>query len=405
MKMSKLLQKTLIGQILTFGVLALVVSLFSAWSLYRYLTEEYTSKGTAIANSIASSSVELLLNRDASTIQATIDQFLNAQDGVAYVFVVDDHNEIISHTFVPGIPAEVLTLKQNQRNNNTTVSRDLHLRGMGAFIDITAPILAGVGGYVHVGMDKGIISAKIWAAIAQLIALIGIIFLLSTIGAYLWVNQLSRPLNQLTAAAAAVAAGNHAPMVEVRSNDELGMLATTFNQMTRELGAAQQRLENRNQTLERTVEERTRVLAELGQAISERDQLIATIREVSSPVVPVLDGILVMPLIGVIDSQRATTITVALLAAIEQHRAKIAIIDVTGVPLIDTQVAQALLQAAGAARLLGTSTVLVGLRPELAQTIVGLNLNLTGLVTRADLQSGVTYAMQVVRQRHVNSRP
>jgi anti-anti-sigma factor len=231
------------------------------------------------------------------------------------------------------------------------------------------------------------------------------VFLLSTIGSYIWVNQMSRPLNQLTAAAAAVAAGNRAPMVEVRRSDELGMLAATFNQMTRELGAAQQRLEDRNQILERTVEERTSVLAELGKTMSERDQLITTSREVASPVLRVLDGILVMPLIGGIDTQRAETITAALLAAIEQHRAKIVIIDVTGVPLIDTQVAQTLLQVAGAARLLGTRTVLVGLRPELAQTIVGLNLNLTSLVTRADLQSGVTYAMQLIQQRHVDSRP
>jgi rsbT co-antagonist protein RsbR len=111
-------------------------------------------------------------------------------------------------------------------------------------------------------------------------------------------------------------------------------------------------------------------------------------------VLPVMRGVLVMPLIGVIDSERAARLTHAVLAAIERHRAGIVILDVTGVPLVDTQVARTLLQVAAAARLLGTQTVLVGLRPELAQTIVGLGLSLGDLITRADLQSGITYALR-----------
>jgi rsbT co-antagonist protein RsbR len=109
---------------------------------------------------------------------------------------------------------------------------------------------------------------------------------------------------------------------------------------------------------------------------------------------PVQEGILVMPLIGAIDSERAALLMDSLLRAIERHRARIVIMDVTGVPLVDSQVAQTLMQAADAARLLGTKTILVGVRPELAQTIVGLGLDLRGLVTCADLQSGVGYALQ-----------
>src|SRR5436190_22953520 len=89
----------------------------------------------------------------------------------------------------------------------------------------------------------------------------------------------------------------------------------------------------------------------------------------------------------------------SLLRSIERHRARIVIMDVTGVPLVDTQVAQTLMQAADAARLLGAKTILVGVRPELAQTIVGLGLNLRGLVTCADLQSGVGYALRSCLKR------
>ena len=109
-----------------------------------------------------------------------------------------------------------------------------------------------------------------------------------------------------------------------------------------------------------------------------------------------------MPLSGVIDTTRATLLMQSLLWAIEQHSAETVIMDVTGVPIIDTQVARALLQTAGAARLLGAQTILVGLRPELAQTIVGLGVTFTNLVTRADLQSGISYTMQR-RQRHMSN--
>jgi rsbT co-antagonist protein RsbR len=118
------------------------------------------------------------------------------------------------------------------------------------------------------------------------------------------------------------------------------------------------------------------------------------VRDLSSPIIPVLDGILVMPLIGVIDPQRATVLIDTLLRGIEHHRASIVILDVTGVPIIDTQVARTLINAARTVKLLGTKTILVGLRPELAQTIVGLGLDLTELISQADLQSGVKYAMQ-----------
>jgi anti-anti-sigma factor len=101
-----------------------------------------------------------------------------------------------------------------------------------------------------------------------------------------------------------------------------------------------------------------------------------------------------MPLVGGIDSARAALLMDSLLGAIERQRARTVILDVTGVPLVDTHVAQVLLRAAAAARLLGAEPVLVGLRPELAQTIVGLGVDLSGLTTQADLQSGVRYAMR-----------
>jgi anti-anti-sigma factor len=154
------------------------------------------------------------------------------------------------------------------------------------------------------------------------------------------------------------------------------------------------RVAERTAELEQSNAEAQRALGELRESIRDRELLSATVRELASPVMPVREGILVMPLIGAIDSERAALLMDSLLRSIERHRARIVIMDVTGVPLVDSQVAQTIMQVADAARLLGAKTILVGVRPELAQTIVGLGLDLRGLVTCADLQSGVGYALQ-----------
>jgi anti-anti-sigma factor len=168
----------------------------------------------------------------------------------------------------------------------------------------------------------------------------------------------------------------------------------------------ERRVAERTAEVEQAFAELERTLAELRESVSAREQLSATVRELSSPVVPVLEGILVMPLIGVIDSDRAALLVRSLLEAIEQHRARVVIMDVTGVPIVDTHTARVLLDAANAAKLLGAHPILVGLRPELAQTIVGLGVDLSGLTTRVDMQSGVNYAIeQHWNRRLVASRP
>jgi len=152
-------------------------------------------------------------------------------------------------------------------------------------------------------------------------------------------------------------------------------------------------------SLEERVAGRTRELGEMVEAqqqlLKTQERLLDTIRRMSTPVVPVMAGVIVLPLVGSIDSQRAGEVVEALLAGIEAHRARVALVDITGVPVVDTAVAQLILQAATAARLLGTQVVLVGIRPEVAQTVVGLGIDLSELVTRADLQSGVEYAQRV----------
>ncbi len=125
------------------------------------------------------------------------------------------------------------------------------------------------------------------------------------------------------------------------------------------------------------------------------------LRELSTPIVPVSDEIIAMPLTGSIDTARAQQIMEALLTAISHYQAEVVIIDITGVPVVDTGVANHLLQTAQAARLLGARVVLTGIAPEVAQTIVSLEVDLSSLVTRSDLQSGIEYALGLVQKRIV----
>ncbi|HEY1013735.1 MAG TPA: STAS domain-containing protein [Herpetosiphonaceae bacterium] len=122
----------------------------------------------------------------------------------------------------------------------------------------------------------------------------------------------------------------------------------------------------------------------------------STLAEVSTPIVPIFEGILVLPIVGAVHSQRASQIMEALLEGISAHSADVVIMDITGVPVVDTGIANYLLQAARAARLLGSQVVLVGISAEIAQTIVQLGIDLSGITTRSNLQEGMAHALEVL---------
>lgn len=119
----------------------------------------------------------------------------------------------------------------------------------------------------------------------------------------------------------------------------------------------------------------------------------AALRELSTPIIPICDEVLVLPLIGALDERRSQKLMEALLDKISDKGAQICIIDVTGVPAVDAQAASALARIAQAVRLLGVEVVLTGIRPEVAQMLVGLEVELGSIVTRRDLSHGIAFAM------------
>lgn len=204
---------------------------------------------------------------------------------------------------------------------------------------------------------------------------------------------LTRPIALLVEGTRAVAAGDLTTTIPVQARGELGELAHSFNVMTSELVAMHQRLEGHKDALERVVRERTEELQKkavaLQESLSQQQQLNEVIAALAMPVLPVRDDVLVIPLFGLIDQEQADSLLRNTLTAISRRHARAVVLDVTGLAVIDTTMAQMLLRTAQAARLLGTEIVLVGIRPEFAQTLVSLGIDLGQLRTAATLQEGM----------------
>lgn len=126
------------------------------------------------------------------------------------------------------------------------------------------------------------------------------------------------------------------------------------------------------------------------------------LQELSAPLIPVMEGITVMPLVGTIDTDRAKLIMENLLNGVIKNHAEVVLIDITGVPVVDTMVAHHIIQAAEAVRLVGSQCILVGIRPEIAQTIVNLGIDLRNFPTKSSLQKGFRTALEMTGAKVVS---
>jgi anti-anti-sigma regulatory factor len=166
-----------------------------------------------------------------------------------------------------------------------------------------------------------------------------------------------------------------------------------------ELGS--QELFERNQQLRHDLAEREQKEAALRRAEAEQLRLqeaiiqiqAATLEQLSTPLIPISDHIMIMPLIGALDSRRIQQVLETLLHGLAAGHAQVAILDITGVSVVDTQVAAGLIRVARSAQLLGAQVMLTGIRPEVAQTLVGIGADLNSIVTHSTLQRGVAAAL------------
>ena len=134
--------------------------------------------------------------------------------------------------------------------------------------------------------------------------------------------------------------------------------------------------------------------------VDERERVIHqqqdALRELSTPVLRVRERLLILPIIGVLDSERARQLTEQLLSGIRTHRAKVVVIDITGAPEVDATVANHLVQTVDACRLMGAGVIITGLSPKIAQTLVTLGVDLSKIYTMGDLQGGLEEAERLL---------
>jgi twitching motility protein PilJ len=227
-----LLPKIILFLAATLIPLAAITWWISVRALSSNMTDEFTSKGSAIARSLASSSVDLLLTRDASTVQAAVDQFA-AISGVKYVMVYDPQKTLVAHTFSPLVPTGIV--EQNlvpgevAQQMRTIQYPDPVSGTPQQVIDIGVPVLAGQLGTVRVGMDQTVIVAAASQAGKWLLLVFGGVTVATVLAGVVFARRITRPVAQVVRIAERVGQGDLSKLVPVTSRDEIGQLATTFN--------------------------------------------------------------------------------------------------------------------------------------------------------------------------------
>jgi methyl-accepting chemotaxis protein len=227
-----LLSKLILFLALTLVPLAAITWWISVRAITTNLTDEFTSKGTAIARSLASSAVDLLLTRDASTVQGLVDQ-VGAINGVKYVMVYDQQKTLVAHTFAPLVPPGIVDRNLVPGDAAQQVREIAYPDPVSGatqqIIDIGVPVLAGQLGTVRVGMDRSIITAAATRSGQYLLLVFLGISMLAVLAGVFFAHHITKPVTQVVRAAERVGQGDLTRLVTVSSRDEIGQLAATFN--------------------------------------------------------------------------------------------------------------------------------------------------------------------------------
>lgn len=222
----------------------------------------------------------------------------------------------------------------------------------------------------------------------DLVIVAGLLLSFMVLGAVIVVlvrRRIIQPINRLVQAVGLVAQGDLDQRVAVQSNNEIGQLQRAFNEMISELHTQRTVLEDSS--------------AELRSSVERQQQLLATVQQLSAPLLPLWEGVLVLPIVGYVDSTRAAALLNTLLTGISQRRAHNVILDVTGLAAVDQGALDFIQQAVQAGRLLGAQMSLAGMNGETAQRIVAQDVQLGQIRTFRDLHSAVEAALPASDQQ------
>lgn len=225
-------------------------------------------------------------------------------------------------------------------------------------------------------------------------ALVALTAFVAAVGSIRAVQTITRPILDLARMSEAISAGDFSQRIPVTRRDEIGLLQQHFNRMADNILAQQTALAARN--------------ADLEQHIQTQRRLFETVQQLSTPLLPVWDGVVVLPIVGHVDARRGQTILDALLHGIAERRARVAILDITGIAVVDTSAITVLTHAVQAAALIGATPMLAGISATTAHLMVQQGIADLRVQTYRDLQSAVMAAIEQNRNNpasnHVRMR-
>jgi anti-anti-sigma regulatory factor/HAMP domain-containing protein len=355
---------------------------------------------------------EILLSQDAIVSLQRVTENSATIGGVRKIAIIDRHGKVLasSERSEVGQSSDAPRIHdlleravggRMERETEDTIVIVQPLRG-GRSAGGTAGDIAGVA-EVTLGLPE--IEGAARAAALRLLAIsLGSYLVLFGLIAFVLRALVTGPVKKLAMAAQRFRDGDRSLRSNIRRADEIGLLSRTFDDMADEvdtiLKGLEEQVASRTADLEKQRADLEKQRAELARALEElqigtaaRLVLAETVRELSTPVIKLHDRIVVMPLVGNIDVERGQQIERSLLAGIAVHKAREVILDLTGVPIVDTQVAAGLIRGARAAQMLGAGVTIVGIGPDVAQSIVSLGIDFSGITTRADLQHGLLAAL------------
>jgi anti-anti-sigma regulatory factor/HAMP domain-containing protein len=241
------------------------------------------------------------------------------------------------------------------------------------------------------------------ATLRRTLQFVGLLTVIALIAIGLLSRRLTRPIVALVEGTRALADDDGAVALPAHSRHELGVLAGSFNRMSARVTEAQQSLRELNQNLERTVHERTLELENerrsLQQALDDLGQMSTTIATLSAPIIPVLPGVVVVPIVGSLDATRLDYLQQELLRAVETLQATTVILDLTAVALLDPAAAHGFMQVIQSMKLLGAQPIIVGINPELAHNLVQSGSELQSVLTMQNLQAAVQHSIRRIGKR------
>jgi anti-anti-sigma regulatory factor/HAMP domain-containing protein len=246
-------------------------------------------------------------------------------------------------------------------------------------VTATFPEVAALGWHLVLREDADTALEPVNRALENTLLTVAGLLLLVLVLATAIAEIISAPIKRMASAARQIADGDFQQRLGYASGDEIGRLAMSFDHMARSL-------ELRIAAEQQAQAERLALQEQVIKAQAEH------LKELSTPLIPLSARVLLLPLIGGIDAARSELILQGLLNGVAEHRARVVVIDLTGVPVIDLPVAQALLRAAQGTRLMGAAVMLAGIRAEVAQTLVGLGADLSQLPVFANLQAAIAQA-------------